>query len=54
MASEITTNSTDGNKAGANTVAEPVPMTEEQKFFFDLKGWILRAIRIDRKTKSKR
>ena len=41
MASEITTNSTDGNEAGANTVAEPVPMTDEQKFFFDLKGWIL-------------
>ena len=46
MASEITTNSTDRNEAGANTVAEPVPMTEEQKFFFDFEWLDPRSVRI--------
>lgn len=24
-----------------SSIANPIPMTEEQKFFFDLRGWIL-------------
>ena len=24
-----------------NAIQEPIPMTAEQKFFFDLRGWIL-------------
>jgi hypothetical protein len=36
-----TTVQTDEAQQTAASQAEPIPMTPEQKFFFDLKGWIL-------------